>query len=232
MSKITTRRQAAPDLTAIRESNREVDRLLTELETPLDRLLRYHRGKLHLLAFLMAVVCALPRFPEVLLGLPVIIIGLAIRTWAAGYLAKNTELCTAGPYAYCRHPMYLANIIIVIGILVAANNFYVTVIALVIAIATYGFSIRREEVLLHRIFGQDYARYCSHTPCLLPRPIRSPGLPATGQFMWSLAWYNGIGEQMGGVLLLVFLFAIKAIVLTHFGYVYPVTYGLWPPLLG
>ncbi len=232
MSSTVTGPRVAPDPRDIRANNDEVDRLVGQFETPIDRFVRHHRGKLHLLAFLLALAWATPCLPQVLLALPLITLGLAIRAWCSGYLAKNTELCTTGPYAYCRHPMYLANFIIVAGILLAGNNVYMTATGLVLTILVQVFAIRREEALLHYLFGEDYARYCRHTPCVLPWPPRSAAVQGSGQFTWLLARYNGIGEQAAGVLLLLILFAVKALVLAHYGHVYPVTYGLWPPPLG
>ncbi len=226
MSSTYTTPKPTPDTRTIRDSNYEADRIVAGFETPFDRFLRKHRGKLHLLAFLVALIWATPCFPQVLLGLPLVVIGLAIRAWAAGCLAKNTEVCTAGPYGYCRHPMYLANFIIVAGILLAANNFYLTAPALLATILIQAFAVRREEALLHCLFGEDYVRYCQSTPRLLPWPRRSP-IPSC-QFTWVLAKYNQIVEQTAGVMLLIVLFAVKAVVMAHYGYLYPVTYGLWP----
>jgi len=206
-----------PDPETIRENNAQVDRLVDGFETRVDRFLRRHRGKLHLLAFVLAVAWATPSLAAILLGLPLIVIGLALRTWASGHLAKNTNLCTAGPYGLCRHPMYLANIIILAGILLAGNNVYMTATGLLLTIAVYVFAIRREEALLSYLFDEDYARYRQTTPCLLPQLTRSHSGSANGRFSWALAWYNGIGEQTGGVVLLIVLFAAKTTLLAHFG---------------
>ena len=84
MSDDMSRPAVAPDTAAIDANNEIVDRLVAGFETPLYRFLRHHRGKAHLLAFLLAVVWATPRFPQVLLGLPLIVIGLGIRAWASG----------------------------------------------------------------------------------------------------------------------------------------------------
>lgn len=233
MPKTVTRSRSTTAPGTIKENNKEVDRLVAGFETPLDCFVRHHRGKLHLLAFLLAVAWATPRFPQVLWGLPLLVGGLVIRAWAAGYLAKNTELCVTGPYQYCRHPMYLGNLIILAGICISANNIYLSVTGVVLSVLIYVFSIRREEALLHHLFGEDYVEYCRCTPCLLPRLITCPISQHQAHFFtWSLAMYNGIGEQTAGVVLLFILFMLKAIVLPHFGYNYPVTYGLWPGPLG
>ena len=34
-------------------------------------------------------------------------LGLAIRSWSAGFLIKDEKLTTDGPYALIRNPLYL-----------------------------------------------------------------------------------------------------------------------------
>ncbi len=216
MSQTVTRPETMPDPKTIPENNAQVDRLVEGFESRVDRFLRRHRGKLQLLAFLLAVAWATPSLAAILLGLPLVVVGLALRTWASGHLAKNTRLCTTGPYGLCRHPMYLANLIILAGILVAGNNIYMTATGLLLTIAVYVFAIRREEALLDYLFDEDYAQYCQTTPCLLPQLTCSHLSNANGRFSWALAWYNGIGEQTGGVVLLLILFAVKTTLLAHF----------------
>lgn len=36
---------------------------------------------------------------------------LGLRSWGAGVLCKNQSRARTGPYRYCRHPLYLANIL-------------------------------------------------------------------------------------------------------------------------
>src|SRR5204863_6444290 len=57
-----------------------------------------------------------PTFLSLAAGLPVSILGLGLRAWAAGHLEKNTTLTESGPYAWVRNPLY-------IGTLTAAAGF-------------------------------------------------------------------------------------------------------------
>lgn len=39
----------------------------------------------------------------------VVLLGVGIRSWAAGTIRKNSELATSGAYSLCRHPLYLGS---------------------------------------------------------------------------------------------------------------------------
>src|SRR5215813_1475703 len=48
-------------------------------------------------------------------GSILVALGLGIRTLASGYVLKNEELATTGPYAYTRNPLYLGSLILAVG---------------------------------------------------------------------------------------------------------------------
>src|SRR5262245_16015001 len=54
-------------------------------------------------------------------GLIVSGLGIAMRSWAAGYLIKSKALITGGPYAYVRNPLYLGRVLIGTGMCIAAR---------------------------------------------------------------------------------------------------------------
>ena len=56
------------------------------------------------------------------IGLPISLVGLVLRAWAAGCLAKNQQLATSGPYAYTRNPLYLGTLVVAAGLSVAARS--------------------------------------------------------------------------------------------------------------
>src|SRR5580698_6534180 len=56
------------------------------------------------------------------IGLPISLIGLALRAWAAGCYAKNQQLVTGGPYAYSRNPLYLGTLVVAAGLSIAARS--------------------------------------------------------------------------------------------------------------
>jgi protein-S-isoprenylcysteine O-methyltransferase Ste14 len=85
-------------------------------------------------------------------------------------LHAGHRLITAGPYAFVRHPMYLAVIIAGIGGLLL----YRTWAMLLFAAAMFGLTVRarREERALAAEFGADWEAYRRCVPAWLPHGIR------------------------------------------------------------
>ncbi|HZD05008.1 MAG TPA: methyltransferase, partial [Longimicrobiales bacterium] len=69
-------------------------------------------------------------------------VGLAVRAWAAGFIHKERELTTAGPYAYTRNPLYLGSFLVGIGVTVAGGRWLFVVFFLVFFVLVYGRTIR------------------------------------------------------------------------------------------
>ena len=114
------------------------------------------------------------------LGSPIVLAGLALRAYAAGFVKKNAELTCTGPYAHTRNPLYLGSMLIASGIAVASGRVWLAALLAALFALIYIPTIRSEEAFLRATFPTfpDYAR---QVPRLLPRltPARFPaGLPA------------------------------------------------------
>ena len=76
-----------------------------------------------------------PTTGSLLLGLPVAIVGLLIRGWAAGHIVKNEQLATTGPYAHTRNPLYFGSFLLAAGFALAAHwSLLLVVIALFVLV--------------------------------------------------------------------------------------------------
>jgi protein-S-isoprenylcysteine O-methyltransferase Ste14 len=64
---------------------------------------------------------ARPSWTSLALGAVVTIPGILLRAFASGYVKKNEELTTSGPYAYTRNPLYLGSLIMAVGFAIAAS---------------------------------------------------------------------------------------------------------------
>ena len=55
---------------------------------------------------------ARPTPVSLLLGSGLSVLGLFIRAWAAGFIRKDQQLATSGPYGYTRNPLYLGSFLL------------------------------------------------------------------------------------------------------------------------
>jgi protein-S-isoprenylcysteine O-methyltransferase Ste14 len=115
-------------------------------------------------------------------GLPVSVLGLALRGWAAGHLAKDARLATSGPYAYIRNPLYLGTLLAALGIVIASRSLWLAIIFVVAFALIYLPAVELEEQHLLEIFP-DYLAYAARIPRFWPR-TRWPG--ELRAFSWPL----------------------------------------------
>ncbi len=89
--------------------------------------------------------------------------------WSAQLrLTKNHHLITTGPYAYVRHPLYLAMIGWAACVsLITANWIFVAVC--VLSIAGVGWRIPKEEQMMIEAFGDEYTAYMQRTGRFFPK---------------------------------------------------------------
>ena len=98
------------------------------------------------------------------IGLPIALLGEALRVWAAGHLEKSREVTQSGPYRLFRHPLYVGSSIMGVGLAVAAGSVTVTLLVLTYLVVTLSAAVRTEEAFLRGRFGGDYDAYKSGRP--------------------------------------------------------------------
>ncbi|MAG20769.1 MAG: isoprenylcysteine carboxylmethyltransferase family protein [Candidatus Marinimicrobia bacterium] len=130
-----------------------------------------------------------------LTGLAVIVLGEMIRMSGVRYAGGATRtrkvgakvLCTAGPFAHQRNPLYLGNIIIYAGVAVASgaeNMGLLLLVTVVFFSLQYGFIINIEEETLRGLFGRQYEDYAKAVPRLFPRVTPWAGRTKTTPLTW------------------------------------------------
>jgi protein-S-isoprenylcysteine O-methyltransferase Ste14 len=127
-----------------------------------------------------------PRSESLAIGLPVSILGLGVRAWAAGYLAKNQSLATGGPYAHTRNPLYLGTLLVAVGLVIASRSLGLALLVSCVFLLIYLPVIELEEQHLRKLFP-EYTAYADRTPRLWPRLQSGTSSPA---FRWGLYWKN------------------------------------------
>ena len=109
-----------------------------------------------------------PQPTSVALSLALVVPGLALRGYAAGYVKKNRELTQTGPYAHTRNPLYLGSILIAFGFALALQSWPVMLVLALFFAIIYVPVIASEERFLRATFP-DFDAYCKRVPRLLPR---------------------------------------------------------------
>ncbi|HKV95431.1 MAG TPA: isoprenylcysteine carboxylmethyltransferase family protein [Candidatus Angelobacter sp.] len=159
---------------------------------------------------------AKPTWPFLAAGIVIVAVGVTIRALASGHIRKNAELATTGPYAYTRNPLYLGSIVIAIGFIVAARNWWIGLAALVMFAFIYLPVIKAEEAYLRSAFP-DYSRYAGVVPRLLPRltPYRSGTVAEapSRQFSSALYWRHREYNAALGSALMIGALVLKIVVL-------------------
>ncbi|MCC7497287.1 MAG: isoprenylcysteine carboxylmethyltransferase family protein [Bryobacterales bacterium] len=139
---------------------------------------------------------AKPDVASVALGLPLAGLGLLLRGWAAGHLAKNRSLAASGPYGHLRNPLYVGTLIVAAGLVIAAARWVLAAIFGAVFLFVYLPVIELEEQHLRRLFP-EYTAYAARVPALLPR-LRSGG--SAGRFQWMLYRKNQEYQALAGFL--------------------------------
>ena len=147
---------------------------------------------------------ARPTAKSIVLGTIILLPGLILRGIASGFVKKNTELTTGGPYAYTRNPLYLGSVILAAGFAVAADSVWIVLILAALFMAIYLPVIRAEEEFLRAQFP-EFVKYAGRVPRFLPRWTTSQ--TNQGSFSSALYWkhreYNallGSGIMMGALI--------------------------------
>lgn len=113
------------------------------------------------------------------IGLALSMIGLALRWFTVGAVPADTSgrstreqraaaLNTTGMYAMVRHPLYLANAIVVTGFVASTGSLWL----LAVFFAAYSLYIERiaaaEERFLESVHGDAWRVWVAHTPAFVP----------------------------------------------------------------
>ncbi len=149
-----------------------------------------------------------PSSESLAMGLPVSILGLALRAWAAGHLEKNTTLADGGPYAYVRNPLYIGTLLTAFGLVIASRRWELGVLFAIVFLLIYLPVVELEEQHLRKLFPayDDYAR---RVPKLFPRFSGT----SPKRFRWSVyrknQEYQALLGFLAGAAVLVWKTALK-----------------------
>jgi protein-S-isoprenylcysteine O-methyltransferase Ste14 len=113
-------------------------------------------------------------------GIFLLLLGEGIRIWAVSHAGGATRtrdvgapsLCTSGPYAQTRNPLYVGNMLMYVGIVLIAgmpNELFAAIVTAVFFIVQYSLIISLEEETLDKLFREEYSVYKQNVPPIFPR---------------------------------------------------------------
>ena len=139
------------------------------------RELRYHEFSRQSIGIILVSVFCFETSPDLIFpyashfAISLILIGLSLRMYASGFVLKNKELSTTGPYAFMRHPLYTGNIMILIGLCLINGFFWSFIIAFIFFWFYYPTAIEYEDRKLKSLFPDTWEEWASMTPALIPK---------------------------------------------------------------
>ncbi len=123
--------------------------------------------------------------------LAISLLGLVIRIITVGFTPKNTsgrntkngqvaeEINNTGIYSVVRHPLYLGNFFMWLGVAMLTANAWFTVAFILFYAFYYERIMYAEESFLRGKFGEAYLKWAEITPAIIPsfknykKPVRS-----------------------------------------------------------
>lgn len=139
--------------------------------------------------------------------------GLVIRILTVGHTPKNTsgrntknqkaaELNTTGIYSALRHPLYLGNFFMWLGLALFLYNTWFVILSILVFWLYYERIMIAEEAFLQNKFGKKYTDWALKTPAFIPsfRNYTPPSL-------W-FSWKNVLKREYNGFGNLIFSFTL------------------------
>jgi protein-S-isoprenylcysteine O-methyltransferase Ste14 len=161
---------------------------------------------------------AAPTARAIAIGAAVAFLGLAIRAYASGYLRKDRELATTGPYARTRNPLYFGSAILAAGFVIAGNSIWAGgLVALYFGVFYYAV-MRNEEDDLRERFGAPFDEYAARVPLFFPSFFAKSASREGPRFSWTQYARNREYKALVGSLLGVGVMWLRMYIRHRFGY--------------
>lgn len=136
-------------------------------------------------------ISARPTAATLAAGAFIAVIGLAIRAWASGYVKKNEELATSGPYAHTRNPLYLGTFLLGVGVAVGGGALWFVALFAVFYLVIYVPVMLAEAETMRTLFAIEYSEYGKEVPLFAPRftPYRARSFRTNSGSQFDLSLY-------------------------------------------
>jgi len=151
-----------------------------------------------------------------IIGFSVTIIGQLIRIITIGlvYIIRGgkdrrvyaEDLVTTGIFSHCRNPLYVGNILILVGLGIASNSLLFMAVFTPLFLFFWQAIVLAEENYLRNKFGEQYNDYCKRVNRWLINPNGLGTTLGSMQFKWKrviIREYNSTYIWMTGAVLIV-----------------------------
>ena len=157
-----------------------------------------------------------------LICLAISILGLVIRMVAVGYSAENTSgrntnegqiadhINTTGPYSIVRHPLYLGNYFMWLGIACMTRNFWFIMAFTFVYWLYYERIMYAEEEFLRDKYGDRYINWAVGVPAFIP------AFSQWKKSQLSFSWVKIIRQEKAGILNLFIVFFVFKLLEAYF----------------
>lgn len=204
--------------------------LINELEKQGSFLFKY-RGQFPIILFILAVpflyvtepVSTQKEFVITVVAISLSILGFLIRSYTIGTTPRGTsgrntkkqvaeQLNSTGIYSMLRHPLYLGNYLMWIGIVCYTFNGYFVIIVSLLYWVYYERIMFAEERFLEGKFGKQYLDWAKDLPAFLPKfsKLKKSTIP--------FSFVSVLRREYSGVLATVIGFAYVSLLRNFFQY--------------
>ena len=105
------------------------------------------------------------------MGCVIALVGMLVRLYASGFIVKNKQLATNGPYSLVRHPLYTGNLLMIIGFTFACGQWWALLASAAFWWFYYPVTIEYEDRKLQAIFGEAWETWSVTVPAVIPRGL-------------------------------------------------------------
>ena len=127
-----------------------------------------YRAFIGIVSLMATIYVAKPTAKSIAIGFFFMMFGTFFRAWASGYINKNMELATDGPYSMTRNPLYFGNFILGVGIAIASNSLYGYIIFAIYYFVFFPALIIIEKNRMKKLFGEKYDKWAKHLNSFFP----------------------------------------------------------------
>jgi protein-S-isoprenylcysteine O-methyltransferase Ste14 len=155
------------------------------------------------------------------IGIAIVLAGLSVRAAVVGlaYIKRGglqkkvyaADLVTDGMFAHGRNPLYVGNLLMLLGYFVIHNNPWVHLMGGAFFLVAYHAIVAAEEKYLSEKFGEGYAEYCREVPRW---KIRTDGIGKTFrnmEFNWLRVLIKDYSSMDTGIITIFALLACETV---------------------